>query len=288
MVANSIGTPVTLEPPLLAPRAQPSVSEAVPLARPESNPIVIGVRDLSMSYGGDALALRDISLDIRSKKVTAFIGPSGCGKSTLLRCFNRLNDLIDGARVTGTITLDGVDISDPRIDVTDLRKRVGMVFQKSNPFPKSIYDNVAYGPRLAGVRNRSQLDAIVERSLQQAALWDEVSDRLRDSALGLSGGQQQRLCIARALAVGPDVILMDEPCSALDPIATAKIEALIHELKEHYTIVIVTHNMQQAARVSDLTAFLYLGTLVEFGPTERIFTNPEKKETEDYITGRFG
>jgi phosphate transport system ATP-binding protein len=249
---------------------------------------VIAVRNLSMSYDGRGLAIQDISLDIRKHCVTAFIGPSGCGKSTLLRCFNRLNDLIEGARVTGTITLEGTDIRDARLDVTVLRKRIGMVFQRSNPFPKSIYENVAYGPRIDGVRSKKRLDEIVERSLKHAALWEEISDRLHESALGLSGGQQQRLCIARALAVEPDVILMDEPCSALDPIATAKIEALIHELKQRYTIVIVTHNMQQAARVSDFTAFLYLGKLVEFGPTEQIFTTPEKKETEDYITGRFG
>jgi phosphate transport system ATP-binding protein len=258
------------------------------VAGPAPTTTIITVDDLSMSYGGDTLAIRNISLAVSRHRVTAFIGPSGCGKSTLLRCFNRLNDLIDGARISGRITLDGVDIRDPRLDVTELRKRIGMVFQKSNPFPKSIYENVAYGPRIAGLHNRKRLDEIVERSLQQAALWEEVSDRLQESALGLSGGQQQRLCIARALAVEPEVILMDEPCSALDPIATAKIEALIHELKARYTIVIVTHNMQQAARVSDYTAFLYLGTLVEFGPTEKIFTTPEQKETEDYITGRFG
>jgi len=249
---------------------------------------IIAVRNLSLSYGGEALALSDISLDIPKNQVTAFIGPSGCGKSTLLRCLNRLNDLIEGVRITGTITIDGGDITDPRLDVTQLRKRVGMVFQKSNPFPKSIYENVAYGPRIAGVRNKRTLDEIVERSLRGAALWDEVADRLQSSALGLSGGQQQRLCIARCIAVEPDVVLMDEPCSALDPIATAKVEALIYELKKAYTIVIVTHNMQQAARVSDMTAFLYLGRLVEFGPTEQIFTNPRQKETEDYITGRFG
>jgi phosphate transport system ATP-binding protein len=248
----------------------------------------LSVRDLSLSYDGQHWVLRDISLDIPRHRVTAFIGPSGCGKSTLLRCFNRLNDLIDGVRVRGTIRLDGVDIYDPKLDVTALRKRVGMVFQKSNPFPKSIYENVAYGPRLSGVRNRRQLDEIVERSLRAAALWEEVKDRLDDNALALSGGQQQRLCIARALAVEPEVLLMDEPCSALDPIATAKVEALIHELKGRYTIVVVTHNMQQAARVSDFTAFLYLGRLVEHGPTEKIFTTPEQKETEDYITGRFG
>ena len=249
---------------------------------------VLAVRDLSMSYGGEALALREISLDIPRNQVTAFIGPSGCGKSTLLRCFDRLNDLIDGARISGTIEFDGVDLYDPSVDVTELRKRIGMVFQRSNPFPKSIYENVAYGPRIAGERNRSVLDGLVESSLRNAALWDEVADRLHESALGLSGGQQQRLCIARALAVEPEVILMDEPCSALDPIATARIEALVHELKDRYTIVIVTHNMQQAARVSDYTAFLYLGRLIEFGPTQQIFTNPRQKETEDYITGRFG
>jgi phosphate transport system ATP-binding protein len=268
--------------PLQAVASPAFVAAAAPAAP------VITVRDLSMSYDGKALAIRNISLDIAKHRVTAFIGPSGCGKSTLLRCFNRLNDLIDGARVSGTIALDGVDIRDPRFDVTELRKRIGMVFQKSNPFPKSIYENVAYGPRIAGVRSKKRLDEIVEQGLRHAALWDEVSDRLHESALELSGGQQQRLCIARALAVEPDVILMDEPCSALDPIATAKIEALIHDLKQRYTIVIVTHNMQQAARVSDYTAFLYLGQLIEFGPTEQIFTTPEKKETEDYITGRFG
>jgi phosphate transport system ATP-binding protein len=281
--------PQALPAPSLRQRvSQVAVSHATTVETAPAVDPVITVRNLSMSYGGDAWAVKDISLDIRKNQVTAFIGPSGCGKSTLLRCFNRLNDLIDGVRIRGNITLDGVDIYDPRLDVTALRKRVGMVFQKSNPFPKTIYENVAYGPRIAGIRNRRQLDEIVERSLRSAALWDEVSDRLHDSALGISGGQQQRLCIARALAVEPGVILMDEPCSALDPIATAKIEALIHELKEHYTIVIVTHNMQQAARVSDHTAFLYLGSLIEVGPTDRIFTTPEKKETEDYITGRFG
>jgi len=254
----------------------------------QTEPPVLTVRNLSMSYGGSTLALKDISLDISKNQVTAFIGPSGCGKSTLLRCLNRLNDLIDGARVEGRVAFDGTDLYDASVDVTELRKRIGMVFQKSNPFPKTIFENVAYGPRIAGIRDRRRLEEIVERSLHRAALWDEVSDRLNQSALGLSGGQQQRLCIARALAVEPEVILMDEPCSALDPIATAKIEALIHELKASYTIVIVTHNMQQAARVSDWTAFLYLGRLVEFGPTVRLFTTPEKKETEDYITGRFG
>jgi len=280
MTANAPGR-ATVPPPQTA--ALRAVSQTGGADR-----IMIGVEDLCMSYGGDTLALKHISFDIPWRHVTAFIGPSGCGKSTLLRCFNRLNDLLDDAWVTGRITLDGVDIHEPRVDVTELRKRVGMVFQKPNPFPKSVYDNVAYGPRLAGVRARRQLDEIVERSLVRAALWDEVRDRLRDSALGLSGGQQQRLCIARTLAASPDVLLMDEPCSALDPIATARIEQLIHDLKEHYTIVIVTHNMQQAARVSDFTAFLYLGALIEYGPTERLFTAPEMRETEDYITGRFG
>jgi len=250
-------------------------------------PAALAVRELTAGFA-ETEVLKGITMAVAPHTVTALIGPSGCGKSTLLRCFNRLNDLIDGARVTGTIRLDGMDICDPRLDVTELRKRVGMVFQKSNPFPKSIYDNVAYGPRIAGVRRKRELDEIVERSLRQAALWSEVQDRLHASALELSGGQQQRLCIARAIAVEPEVVLMDEPCSALDPIATAKIEDLIRELEQKYTIVIVTHNMQQAARVSDVTAFLYLGRLVEFGPTDRIFTNPERKETEDYITGRFG
>ena len=257
-------------------------------AAPPADDTVLAVSDLSLTYGGEAWALQDVSLEIPRKRVTAFIGPSGCGKSTLLRCFDRLNDLVDGVRITGRIEFDAVDIHDPSVDVNELRKRVGMVFQRSNPFPKSVYDNVAYGPRIAGLRDRDELDAIVERSLRSAALWEEVSGRLNDSALGLSGGQQQRLCIARALAVEPEVILMDEPCSALDPIATARIEALVHELKERYTIVIVTHNMQQAARVSDYTAFLYLGRLIEFGPTNVIFTAPTQKETEDYITGRFG
>jgi phosphate transport system ATP-binding protein len=224
-----------------------------------------------------------------ARAVTAFIGPSGCGKTTLLRCINRMNDLIDGARIVGgAIRLDGVDINAPAVDVVDLRRRVGMVFQKSNPFPKSIYENIAYGLRVAGVNKRSRINEAVEKSLRAAALWEEVKDRLDTNAFGLSGGQQQRLCIARALAVEPDVVLMDEPCSALDPIATAKIEELIHELKAQYTIVIVTHNMQQAGRISDFTAFFYLGRLIEFGPTAKIFTNPGEKQTEDYITGRFG
>ena len=247
----------------------------------------IQIRDLCLFYGSTQ-ALHHIDLDISRNQVTAFIGTSGCGKSTLLRCLNRLNDLVDGVTVTGSIIIGGLEILDPGLDVTELRKRVGMVFQKPNPFPKTIYENVAYGPRILGIKNKIRLDEIVERSLKSAALWDEAKDRLHDNALALSGGQHQRLCIARTIAVEPEVVLMDEPCSALDPIATAKIEELIHELKERYTIVIVTHNMQQAARVSDFTAFLYLGRLVEFGKTDKLFTTPEKQETEDYITGRFG
>jgi len=239
-------------------------------------------------FYGNRQALFKINIDIIKNQVTSFIGPSGCGKSTLLRCLNRLNDLIEGARVEGTMLLDGVDINGPDVDITDLRTRVGMVFQKSNPFPKSIYENVAYGPRLHGTRNRGQLDQIVEEGIKGAGLWEEVKDRLQTSALGLSGGQQQRLCIARALAVKPDVLLMDEPCSALDPVATAKIEELLFSLKQDLTVVIVTHNMQQAARVSDWTAFMYLGELVELGLTKQLFTTPSKKQTEDYITGRFG
>ncbi|OGS34848.1 MAG: phosphate ABC transporter ATP-binding protein [Elusimicrobia bacterium RIFOXYB2_FULL_49_7] len=253
----------------------------------EKTDIQIEARDLDFFYD-EKQVLHRISLTIPRYKVTAFIGPSGCGKTTFLRCLNRLNDLIKGARHTGTILIDGQDIFDKEVDVVALRKRVGMVFQKSNPFPKSIFDNVAYGPRVNGVKRRRDLEKIVERSLRQAALWDEVKDRLNDSALGLSGGQQQRLCIARTLAVDPEIILMDEPASALDPISTSKIEDLIAELKKQYTIVIVTHNMQQAARVSDLTAFFLLGELIEMDQTQKIFTNPAKKTTEDYITGRFG
>jgi phosphate transport system ATP-binding protein len=247
---------------------------------------MIQVKDVSLKYGVKQ-ALFNVNLDIPGKKATAFIGPSGCGKTTLLRCLNRLNDLIDNVTITGSIRIGNQEIYDPTLNVSELRKRVGMVFQKSNPFPKSIYDNVAYGPRIYGIRN-SRLGEIVERSLQGAALWDEVKDRLHESGLGLSGGQQQRLCIARALAVEPEVLLMDEPCSALDPIATGKIEELIHTLKNRYTIVIVTHNMQQAARVSDYTGFFLLGEMVEFDETTRIFTNPRDGRTEDYITGRFG
>jgi len=239
-------------------------------------------------FYGETQALHEVSLAVAEREVTALIGPSGCGKSTFLRLLNRMNDLVPGTRLQGRVLLDGADIYDPSVDVVDLRRRVGMVFQRSNPFPKSIYDNVAYGPRIHGVRDKARLDEVVERTLHRAALWDEVKDRLSDSALALSGGQQQRLCIARALAVEPEVLLMDEPASALDPLATAKIEELIHELKVRYTIVIVTHNMQQAARVSDRTAYFYLGNLVEFGPTAQIFPNPTRQETEDYITGRFG
>ncbi len=250
-------------------------------------PVKLSVRDLKVSYG-DTVALSDVSLEIPEHRVTAFIGPSGCGKSTFLRCLNRMNDHIPGVRIEGRVHLDGEDIYEPRVDPVALRRRVGMVFQKSNPFPKSIFDNVAFGPRVHGCKDPVQLRELVERSLRQAALWEEVQDRLDGSALDLSGGQQQRLCIARALAVEPDVLLMDEPASALDPIATAKIEELIQELKTHYTIAIVTHNMQQAARVSDYTAYFYLGRLIEFGPTDQLFTNPSRPETEDYITGRFG
>ena len=250
--------------------------------------IKIGIEDVDFAYGNHQV-LFDVDLDIPERAVTSFIGPSGCGKTTLLRCINRMNDLIDGARITqGSISINGTDINTPNVDVVDLRRRVGMVFQKSNPFPKSIYDNIAYGLRIAGVSKRSRIDEAVEKSLRSAALWDEVKDRLEANAFGLSGGQQQRLCIARALAVEPDIVLMDEPCSALDPIATAKVEELIHQLKRDYTIVIVTHNMQQAGRCSDHTAFFYLGRLIEFGSTAKIFSNPGEKQTEDYITGRFG
>jgi len=253
----------------------------------EVNDPLIRVATLDLFYGV-AQALFNLSFDLPRKQVTALIGPSGCGKSTFLRCINRMNDLIEGVQVKGSIKLEGIEVNDKRLDVIELRRRVGMVFQKPVPFPKSIYENVIYGLRIAGVTKREALDETVERSLRQAALWDEVKDRLNESALGLSGGQHQRLCIARAIAVEPDVILMDEPCSALDPRSTAKIEELIHSLRKNYTIIIVTHNMQQASRVSDFTAFFYEGVLVEFGPTEGVFTKPIKKATEDYITGRFG
>ncbi len=247
----------------------------------------IQTQNLNLFYGTKH-ALKDISLDISTNKVTAFIGPSGCGKSTFLRTLNRMNDLIEGVKINGNILIDNYNIYGKNIDVVSLRKKVGMVFQKSNPFPKSIYENLVYGPKINGIKNKKVLDEIVEKTSVQAAIWDEVKDRLNDSALSLSGGQQQRLCIARALAVEPEIILMDEPASALDPISTAKIEELIFELKKKYTIVIVTHNMQQAARVSDLTAFFYLGELIEYDKTLKMFTNPAKKQTEDYVTGRFG
>ena len=266
-------------PPALAVPARPPVPAAEP---------IVEIDKLNFFYG-EKQALFDVSLAIPEKQVTAFIGPSGCGKTTLLRCLNRMNDLVDVARIGGgEIRIDGINIYDPRVDVIELRKRVGMVFQKSNPFPKSIYENIAYGLRLHGIKGKARLDEIVEKSLRGAALWDEVKDRLHDSGMGLSGGQQQRLCIARAIAVEPDVILMDEPCSALDPIATAKVEELIHELKNKYTIVIVTHNMQQAARVSDQTAFFYLGKLIEFAGTQKIFMNPSNPQTESYVSCHFG
>jgi phosphate transport system ATP-binding protein len=248
---------------------------------------IIDIRGLTLFYG-ESEALKNITVTIPRQMVTAFIGPSGCGKSTLLRCLNRMNDLVDNVRVGGNILLEGMEINAPDLDVIELRRRVGMVFQSYNPFPKSIYENVVYGLRIAGVRSKAQLEEAAERSLMGAALWNEVKDRLHESALGLSGGQMQRLCIARAIAVNPEVILMDEPCSALDPIATARIEDLIDELKRQYTVVIVTHNMQQAARISEYTAFLYLGELIEFNKTDIIFTQPERKQTQDYITGRFG
>ncbi|HAB54008.1 MAG TPA: phosphate ABC transporter ATP-binding protein [Ignavibacteriales bacterium] len=247
----------------------------------------IQINDLSLFYS-EKQALSDETLDIFSRRVTAFIGPSGCGKSTFLRVINRMNDLIDNVKITGDVLIDGINIYDKNLDVVNLRKRIGMVFQKSNLFPKTTYENLVFGPRINGINDRKVLDEIVERTLNQAALWDEVKDRLHEPALSLSGGQQQRLCIARALAVEPQIILMDEPASALDPISTAKIEELIDDLKTKYTIVIVTHNMQQAARVSDYTAFFYLGRLIEYDKTTKIFTNPSNKQTEDYVTGRFG
>ncbi len=268
----------------LIPKLAPPDNSSVPAAAAAP---FIAIENVSLYYG-TSKALKNISLNLGEKVVTAFIGPSGCGKSTLLRCLNRMNDLIDGVRIEGTLKIGGHDIYAKDVDVIELRKRVGMVFQKSNPFPKSIYENVAYGLRLHGVKAKSDLDARIEESLQGAALWDEVKDRLHSSALGLSGGQQQRLCIARAIAIKPEVILMDEPASALDPIATARVEDLILDLKKQFTIVIVTHNMQQAARISDQTAFFYIGELVEFGSTGKIFTNPSQKRTEDYVTGRFG
>ncbi len=247
----------------------------------------ISVKDLNLYYG-DFKALKNVNIDIEPNEITAFIGPSGCGKSTLLRCLNRMNDLVEGCKIDGKVLLDGTEIYGKNVDVNLLRKRVGMVFQKPNPFPMSIYDNIAYGPRTHGIKNKAKLDEIVETSLKNAAIWDECKDRLKSSALGMSGGQQQRLCIARALACEPEVILMDEPTSALDPISTSKIEELVLELKKKYTVVIVTHNMQQAVRISDKTAFFLLGDLVEYGETDQIFSVPKDKRTENYITGRFG
>jgi len=284
----------TIPAPAPAQKERLSVSATVAKKMADHAPMSLGkettkiaVKDLNLYYGNDH-ALRGVSMTIPEKRVTAFIGPSGCGKSTLLRCFNRMNDLIDVCRVEGEILMDGKNIYDRDVDVAELRRSVGMVFQKPNPFPKSIYENVAYGLRLQGVNSRRVLDEVVEKSLRAAALWDEVKDRLQDNAFGMSGGQQQRLVIARAIAIEPEVILLDEPASALDPISTLKIEELINELKQQYTIIIVTHNMQQAARVSDYTAFMYMGNLVEYGDTDTLFTNPAKKQTEDYITGRYG
>ena len=277
----------------MSPGATPTIPSLADIARPQSTtvgeqPVKIDVERLNFFYSGKR-ALQEISVQLRANLVSAFIGPSGCGKSTFLRTLNRMNDIIPGTRVEGKVMIDGVDVYDPRIDVVGLRRRVGMVFQKSNPFPKSIFDNVAYGLRINGLaRNKAELHDRVESSLRSAAIWEEVKDRLHESALALSGGQQQRICIARALAVRPKVLLMDEPASALDPIATQHIEELIYDLKKEYTIVIVTHNMQQAARVSDFTAFFWLGKLVEFDRTEKIFTAPAEKLTEDYVTGRFG
>ena len=265
--------------------ARPQSAQAQP---PATRTVAIEVKSVSFFYGSKQ-ALTDISINIEANRVTAFIGPSGCGKSTFLRALNRMNDVVPGARLTGTVRIGGEDVYAPETDVVKLRRRVGMVFQKSNPFPKSIFENVAYGLRVNNlVKSRSELASRVEESLQQAAIWDEVKDRLHTSAMGLSGGQQQRLCIARALATRPDILLMDEPASALDPISTQRIEELVYQLKKDYTIVIVTHNMLQAARVSDTTAFFWLGKLLEHGPTEKIFTNPDQKLTEDYVTGRFG
>ena len=264
-----------------------TIVPAIPVEDPTLNTSLIVTENLSLCYG-EAQALKTISMSIRERMVTAFIGPSGCGKSTLLRCLNRMNDLIDHVRITGAVRIGGQDIHSREVDVIELRKRVGMVFQKSNPFPKSIYENIAYALRLHGMDDKAELDEAVEQSLRNSALWDEVKDRLHSSALGLSGGQQQRLCIARAIAIQPEIILMDEPASALDPLATGRVEDLILDLKKEFTIVIVTHNMQQAARISDYTAFFYLGELIEYDTTNKIFTNPAKKQTEDYVTGRFG
>ncbi|HET8620229.1 MAG TPA: phosphate ABC transporter ATP-binding protein PstB [Acidimicrobiales bacterium] len=291
------GTATVTDAPSDDPLPQGTEIGVHPQGDPAELPVVFEVRDLSVFYG-DFRAVRDVNLDVRQHEITAFIGPSGCGKTTVLRCLDRMNDLIPGARPEGVVNYHGVSLYGPKVDPVEVRRRIGMVFQKPNPFPKSIYDNVAYGPRLHGRRRRGDMDAIVEESLTKAALWDEVKDRLKESAMGLSGGQQQRVCIARAIATKPDVLLMDEPCSALDPIATARIEDLMQEIKSEFTIVIVTHNMQQAARVSDATAFFSTevnpesdrrtGVLIEFDRTETIFSNPSDERTENYITGRFG
>jgi phosphate transport system ATP-binding protein len=271
--------------------ARPAIRTEVQFARPAANasaaPAAIVIRNANLHYGSKQ-ALFDISMDIAAKQVTAFIGPSGCGKSTLLRCLNRMNDLIDNVTVTGTFQVHGQDLYASTTDVIEVRRRIGMVFQKSNPLPKSIFENVVYGLRIAGIKNKATLHEACERSLRDAALWDEVKDRLNESGLSLSGGQQQRLCIARAIAIEPEIVLMDEPCSALDPIATQRVEELIYRLKDRFTIAIVTHNLQQAARVSDRTAFFWLGKLIEYSPTEEIFTNPKEQHTNDYVTGRFG
>ena len=272
------------DPPPLAPLTPRHRDRVVP---PEDAPAAIEIRDANVWYG-TTQAIHDVSLDVPEKQITAFIGPSGCGKSTLLRCLNRMNDLVDGVRITGRFTVTGTDLYARRTDVIEVRRRVGMVFQKSNPMAKSVYENVVYGLRVAGIRDRRVLDEACERSLRGAALWDEVKDRLQGDGLALSGGQQQRLCIARAIAVEPDIVLMDEPCSALDPMATQRIEELVRDLSARFTIVMVTHNLQQAARVSDRTAFFWLGRLVEYAPTTALFTAPVQKRTEDYITGRFG
>jgi len=278
---HKIDVPETSSPLSVKPSGQATAAQL------QEERSIIEVENVDFYYGSNH-ALKSINVEIPEKKATAFIGPSGCGKTTLLRCLNRMNDLVLNTRLTGSIKLDSKDIYDPSTDVINLRRRVGMIFQKWNPFPKSIYENVVYGLRIVGINNRNLLDEVAEKSLRRAALWDEVKDNLNKSATDLSGGQQQRLCIARALAVEPEVLLMDEPCSALDPISTAKIEELIHELKDTFTIVIVTHNMQQAARCADRTAFFYLGELIEVGETGKLFTAPEKRQTEDYITGRFG
>jgi len=278
---HKIDVPETSSPLSVNPSGQATAAQL------QEERSIIEVENVDFYYGSNH-ALKSINVEIPEKKATAFIGPSGCGKTTLLRCLNRMNDLVLNTRLTGSIKLDSKDIYDPSTDVINLRRRVGMIFQKWNPFPKSIYENVVYGLRIVGINNRNLLDEVAEKSLRRAALWDEVKDNLNKSATDLSGGQQQRLCIARALAVEPEVLLMDEPCSALDPISTAKIEELIHELKDTFTIVIVTHNMQQAARCADRTAFFYLGELIEVGETGKLFTAPEKRQTEDYITGRFG